>query len=369
MDVRNNERMTPEAEYLLASLRHGAAAPAKHIDWDTLFLLADSHGALPLFCRSYKDTLPANFRAPMREQWASSLYLANELNQILDRFEEQTLQVIPLKGPVLAQMLYGDVTLRPCTDLDLLVPPQEFERAQAALVSMGFRSVTEIDNYHRKFERAGVFVELHFRTASPATPHFDLGRAWERSEITDFRGRTVRSLSRADLILYLAIHGLKHRFARLIWAVDLSRVFTQLNDQDFSALLNRAQVEGLGNVVLAAYQVAQEAFRFKPLETATSAIAQKPSISTYATAVVQEMFNKPADPGTSVHAIDWCLQVEDNPLRRWKQRFRLLLPARQDYEWAARHGIPSAWVPIVRPFRLLAKYPAASAFRSLFPLR
>jgi hypothetical protein len=361
--------MTPEAEYLLASLRHGAAELPCHIDWDTLFLLADTHGVLPLFYRSYRGTLPGNFVERMREQWASTLYLTNELNRILDRFEEQTIQVIPLKGPVLAQMLYGEVRLRPCTDLDLLVRPQAYERAESALRSMGFQSVTEIDNYHQTFERAGVFVELHFATASPATPYFDLGRAWERSEFADFRGRAVRSLSRSDLILYLALHGLKHRFARLIWAVDLSRVFAKLSDRDFSALLDRAQAERLGNVLLAAYQVTQEAFRFEPFKTAIAALAEKPNISTYATAVVQEMFNKPADPATSVHAIDWCLQVEDSPLQRWKQRFRVLLPSRQDYEWAARYGIHRVWVPVIRPFRLLAKYPAGSALRYLFPLR
>jgi len=45
---------------------------------------------------------------------------------------------MPLKGVLLQQLLYADPAQRPLTDVDVLVPEQDFERAIAALIEAGF---------------------------------------------------------------------------------------------------------------------------------------------------------------------------------------------------------------------------------------
>ena len=55
--------------------------------------------------------------------------------------------VIPWKGPMLAELLYGDKTLRPCADIDLLVPPALAWRALQTLVRAGYSPGFVITSY------------------------------------------------------------------------------------------------------------------------------------------------------------------------------------------------------------------------------
>ena len=50
-----------------------------------------------------------------------NLRLFGELRQILRAFNAAGLSVIPLKGACLAEMIYGNIALRPMVDVDLLL--------------------------------------------------------------------------------------------------------------------------------------------------------------------------------------------------------------------------------------------------------
>src|SRR5436305_190862 len=129
--------MTPESELLLSTLR-GTETPAPPFaDWRSLLAFADSHGVLPILCRNYRGTLPELLKARARSQWTTTAFLASELEVLLERFCLQGLEVLPLKGPLLAQTLFGSSGLRQSDDLDLLVRPKDFSRAQALLMGLG----------------------------------------------------------------------------------------------------------------------------------------------------------------------------------------------------------------------------------------
>src|SRR5271156_2734678 len=135
--------MTSESEFLLATLRgQGTPAPPS-INWQVLLDLAESHGVLPLFGRDFSDELPETFVGCLRTQWAKSAFLATELEALLQQFSLHGIEVLSLKGPVMAEALYGRMGLRPSDDLDLLVQPQDFARAQTLLTGLGFNSVQE----------------------------------------------------------------------------------------------------------------------------------------------------------------------------------------------------------------------------------
>src|SRR5271169_1817343 len=120
------DKMTPEAEFLLATLRDIGAVAPDSIDWQYLLLLAESHGVLPIFCKNYSGELPEAYIDSFRRQWTSSVFLASELEYLQEEFNRRSLEVLPLKGPVLAETLYGSVSLRASDDLDLLVRSPDF---------------------------------------------------------------------------------------------------------------------------------------------------------------------------------------------------------------------------------------------------
>ena len=169
--------MSRETHFLLAVLK-GSTPDDEHdsINWADLLVLAESHGVFPAFCREYSGDLPEVFRERLRTHWATSAFLTSELDRLLRLFTRNGVEALPLKGPVLAESLYGSISLRTSDDIDLLVKAADFATAQSLLIEAGFAPVDEAGNYHRGFSGRDMLVELHFAVASPSLPRFDIER-------------------------------------------------------------------------------------------------------------------------------------------------------------------------------------------------
>src|SRR5437867_6232608 len=80
------------------------------IDWAYLFLMARSHGMMPLLYWHLNATCPDAvptasmdyLRDYFHENAQRNLYLTGELRRLLKLFEAQGISAIPYKGPVLA---------------------------------------------------------------------------------------------------------------------------------------------------------------------------------------------------------------------------------------------------------------------------
>src|SRR5207249_1603604 len=90
------------------------------IDWAYLFLMARSHGMMPLLYwhlnATCPDAVPAAsmdyLRDYFHENARRNLYFTGELCSILKLFEEHGIPAIPFKGPALAFCFYGNLALR-----------------------------------------------------------------------------------------------------------------------------------------------------------------------------------------------------------------------------------------------------------------
>ena len=67
-----------------------------------------------------------------------NLKFTAELFRILDCLEANSIPAIPLKGPVLAETVFGDLALRDFSDLDVLVHAHDVLRAKGALQSLDY---------------------------------------------------------------------------------------------------------------------------------------------------------------------------------------------------------------------------------------
>jgi hypothetical protein len=66
--------------------------------------------------------------------------MSRELARLLNTLHVAGIPVIPLKGPALAQSLFGDSNLRACSDLDLLIPRAKLAAAVELLGPYGYQS-------------------------------------------------------------------------------------------------------------------------------------------------------------------------------------------------------------------------------------
>lgn len=80
-------------------------------------------------------------RGEIRRRVATALVASEIVTDVAKRLAEAEIPVMPVKGALLQRWLCDSRSVRPLTDVDLLVPPAHLGRAVAQLESAGYRRV------------------------------------------------------------------------------------------------------------------------------------------------------------------------------------------------------------------------------------
>lgn len=213
------------------------------VAWDEFVDLAARHRLLPICVwhlqRIAPDLVPPGALRSMRGHAATSarrsLLLASELRNLLGAFNAAGIPALAYKGPVLAQSVYGSVTLRDVVDLDIVVPKSEAVRARVVLMGRGYRSASPVDSRWERYllrsgcnfpvvqDAKGVVVELHWRPETSISERV-LAELLERQEEVPLGGSGVPTFAREDLVVLLCLHGCRHLWERLEWVADISEL-------------------------------------------------------------------------------------------------------------------------------------------------
>lgn len=138
---------------------------------------------------------------------------------------------MPLKGPFLADLLYGDLALRPMSDIDLLVRLEDLAKGEQALLRAGYmRSLPpehEADLYHHSYATDGgsganVLVELHWDLAKSHTARLDVREIWASASRGTWEGQEIWTMALPDLFLYLCFHAVRKGLGPLWRVLDIA---------------------------------------------------------------------------------------------------------------------------------------------------
>ncbi len=149
-------RMNKEIELLLACSRPQIenANPDRicrllqeEINWDWMIKAARDHGVWPIMYHNLKavcpEAVPQEVLSNLRKGYLSNalrnLMLTRELLRIIEDFQKHGIEAVPFKGPTLAQLAYGDITLRQFSDLDIMVHKHDVLKAKELLISRGYK--------------------------------------------------------------------------------------------------------------------------------------------------------------------------------------------------------------------------------------
>ncbi len=229
-----------------ATLRSLVRAP---IDWNACLQLADRHGTPSLMYQNLArlpEAVPAEVLATLHTRHQSnirkSLYLTRELIRILDCVEALGIEMIPYKGVVLAETLYGDMALRQPGDIDVFVRAKDVARIKEAVGQLGFAPRLQIPaSAERDYLAAG--YELTFDSAAGKNilelqwalqprfyaVDFDMEGMLQRAVAVHVGGRAMKTPAPEDLLLVLAVHAAKHVWGRLIWLCDIAQLLKRQN--------------------------------------------------------------------------------------------------------------------------------------------
>lgn len=217
--------------------------------------LAHFHRLYPMFYAKLKDSdVPAAIMQPLKKEYMVNAFhmlrLTRSLDQLFRLFQDNQIRALLLKGPALAQHLYGDTSLRTCKDLDILISLDEFDRTEQLLYSIGFTldyDTPRIYNWKKNGHHCnysnhaeGVHIEIHWRLnpGSWLEPTFD--ELWSRKEASFHANNPIYRLGDEDLLLYLSVHGARHSWFRLRWLLDIAQLLEkELNWHLITELMQR----------------------------------------------------------------------------------------------------------------------------------
>lgn len=211
--------------------------------------------------------LPVGLRSLLSKEISDALVHDAERNQLkalrqtaalvrlTRKFAEAGKRVRCLKGPLLAQNLYGGQGIRHAGDIDLVIEKSDVREIDALLREEGFRRThprgelsalqwrkyTEVwrdCEYHHP--RRGVSVEVMWRLAN----HDALQSCVEGGGSQEISGYEVSVLPEAVHGLYLLVHGAHHGWFRLFWLVDIA-LLMQDEAVDWAAIDQLATTTGL----------------------------------------------------------------------------------------------------------------------------
>jgi hypothetical protein len=253
-----------ERSWLLVCLRalgkrQPLPAPPAALDWQGLLELAEAESLRPALAHAVErlDGVPAEVRRRLALDLAAGagrhLMMTRELAALAQHCAREGLDLIVLKGPVLADRVYPQPALRPFSDLDLLVRADDRFRADAVLRAHGLRRVA--DDHSWEFDLAwdgatlyetpdGVRVDLHW--ALLTEPRFawspDETGVWERSVPVMIGETMARGLGREDHLLYLAAHlAVHHALTGLLHVWDVALLLErELHALDWEIVVARA---------------------------------------------------------------------------------------------------------------------------------
>lgn len=352
------------------------------IDWDVLLDIARLERMIPLLYRNLilisPKKVPTAVMTRLRNEYlinsSRNLLLTRELLFIIENFDAKSILIMPFKGPVLAEQVYGDIALRSFGDLDLLIPEREYARAEELLQSLGYLNnlkLTPAQNaaflkseHHHHFgnNKTGTSVELHWKiSTSLFYLQPDLSGAWNRAEITTILGKKVPNFSPEDTLLILCEHGARHQWSQLSWVYDIAGI-VETKKINLPCLIEKSKRIGKERPLLLGLLLASDLLD-KDLspEIYWMAKSDKP-VRVNAERVKNDLITRDSFRGSSeLHASERGNELEFyflllNRYQLLRTLLRAYTPRTKDLNTAS---LPDALFPLyylVRPFRLIKTY-------------
>ena len=279
------------------------------LDWDYVTTVAYAHGLLPLLQKHVgkTDLVPAQVRSLLKRESVANtqnvLHLVGKQIKIYQLLKEHGIAVALFKGPLLAQMAYGEMSLRQAGDIDLLIARRDFAPVRLLLESLGYEMTpgltpaqlaSHLNNHCEiQFMRDEwlTVVDLHWDLA-PRSFVFGVKaeEVMSRLQSVSLAGTTVETFGAEDLLLYQAMHGAKHLWRRLEWISCLAESLRATTTIDWDTLVNRAARAHATRILALGLRLVAE-FSDVPVPTEVLAsIDQEQSMQRMATQIRAQLF-------------------------------------------------------------------------------
>ncbi len=223
------------------SFERNAEALQRTREWTALASLAQLHGVAGFVwqgVRAAGELVPPSAARPLqvvRDRLVRrSGRQLHQLKRAVDVLRDHEIPCLVLKGLPLSQRLYAHPWIRGSVDIDLMIPSGSILAADRALGAAGWNRKYPVvpdrmirNRWHRRYGQhlelrgpAGM-LELHWRYSHPSYHPATFETLHARSRSVRVGNAAFPVLEDDDDFMFLAAHGARHFWSRLVWLCDV----------------------------------------------------------------------------------------------------------------------------------------------------
>lgn len=185
----------------------------------------------------------AKLKGFYKRTWYQNRVLFHEVGEFLKALHLAGVRTMLLKGPALTLVHYKDYGIRPMTDFDVLVPPEQASTALETLEDLDWSpKSTQRAPHSWAFENAaGRELDLHWNLLVERS-HPDADQdLWRLAIPTTLEGVPTLALDPEDQLLHVCVHGVAwNAVPPLRWVADATAIL-RTAEIDWDELVDRAR--------------------------------------------------------------------------------------------------------------------------------
>lgn len=321
MDILKKTKAIPELNFLLlcSHVDPNVAQQNKikkmadtSLNWDLIYDIAHNQRILPiLHCNLKKivtEKIPPLIKKKLKkfsfQNTTRNLYIFAFLTNLLSLFNKKNIDVVSFKGLLTAHDIYGDIALRSFSDIDILVKKKTASKAWSLLIKNGFTPELSLDPQQiKKYigvednisffnTKNNLNVELHWEmTGIYLKNPLSYENIESRLNTIAINGRAFKNISPEDLLIYLCIHGAKHKWEYLEQVCSVSELLKGKKNLDWELIEILSDKWQCINILLLGLNLAKMLFDAHVPDKMNSKIISNKVITNISETLIKNMFH------------------------------------------------------------------------------
>lgn len=313
------------------------------VDWNYIFETAEEHRIIPLLFSQIKsdyanrisETVFNKFQARFQEIATYNFARSTQLIKLVNLLQSHDFPVLSYKGMTLAELAFGDITLRQFTDIDLFVQKQDFSEIKELLLANDCNSVWDLTDKQEKavlkydyefpfyYGDVKTLIEVHWEfVESFFAFDYDTEQLWKRIENVKIYGKNIPTLSPADYLVVLSSHASKHFWKRLSWICDIDRLVRN-TEIDWDLAVKLASETGSLRMVWLGLYLSKEILRTELPDNINEKILSDKTTGFLGRMFLENIFEKEKEPSDWKEMAKIHLKMRENIGTKLKYSHRL----------------------------------------------
>jgi len=213
----------------------------------------------------HHDAIPPELLQGLQEKCSEStrnaLVLMSALHQIIPLIQSAGIEVACFKGVVAAQLIYGNLSMRSFSDIDLFVRKSDHQRTEHLLIENNFRITHRYDNAFQsglRDDTRRINVDLHWGIP-PNELHLASHLLWDEISTIDVNNQPIPTFSLTDSIILTAVNAVKEYWDTCLYRFcDLAELLQRNPQMDWNGLFRRASQLGCKRMLCVALIVSEK---------------------------------------------------------------------------------------------------------------